>query len=83
VTTYNERGEQYEVHIRADAPYRTSEEAIALLPAPSTRLGSVTLDNVATLAPNSAPTEIIQRRLVSRAFAWRHWRRAAEPIARP
>src|SRR5688572_3581342 len=58
VTTYNEGGEQYEVHIRADARDRTSAEAIALLPVPSSRLGSVTLDNVASLAADSAPTEI-------------------------
>jgi HAE1 family hydrophobic/amphiphilic exporter-1 len=58
VTTYNEGGEQYEVHVRADAPDRTSQEAIALLPVPSSRLGSVTLDNIASFVPDSAPTEI-------------------------
>ena len=58
VTTYNEGGEQYEVHVRADAPDRTSQEAIALLPIPSSRLGSVTLDNIASFVPDSAPTEI-------------------------
>jgi hydrophobic/amphiphilic exporter-1 (mainly G- bacteria), HAE1 family len=58
VTTFNEGGEQYEVHVRADARDRTSEEAIALLPMPSSRLGSVTLNSVATFAPESAPTEI-------------------------
>ena len=29
VTTYNEGGEQYEVHLRADAPDRTTTAAIA------------------------------------------------------
>jgi HAE1 family hydrophobic/amphiphilic exporter-1 len=58
VTTYNEQGEQYEVHVRADGPDRSSEAAIALLPVPSTRLGAVALADVATLAPSSAPTEI-------------------------
>jgi HAE1 family hydrophobic/amphiphilic exporter-1 len=58
VTTYNEDGEQYEVHVRADARDRSSQEAIALLPVPSSQLGSVTLDNVATFIPESAPTEI-------------------------
>ena len=58
VTTYNEGGEQYEVHVRADARDRTSQDAIALLPVPSSRLGSVTLDNVASFAPDTAPTEI-------------------------
>jgi HAE1 family hydrophobic/amphiphilic exporter-1 len=58
VTTYNEGGEQYEVHVRAEARDRSSQEAIALLPVPSSQLGSVTLDNVASFVPESAPTEI-------------------------
>jgi HAE1 family hydrophobic/amphiphilic exporter-1 len=58
VTTYNEGGEQYEVHVRADAKDRTSVEAIAMLPVPSSRLGSVALDNIATFVSDSAPTEI-------------------------
>ncbi len=58
VTTYNEGGEQYEVHVRADARDRTTEEAIGLLPVPSSQLGSVTLNNLARLSPDSAPTEI-------------------------
>jgi HAE1 family hydrophobic/amphiphilic exporter-1 len=58
VTTFNEGGEQYEVHVRADARDRTSQEGIAMLPVPSSKLGIVTLDNVATFAPESAPTEI-------------------------
>jgi hydrophobic/amphiphilic exporter-1 (mainly G- bacteria), HAE1 family len=58
VTTYNEGGEQYEVHVRAGESDRTSEEAVAMLPVPSSRLGSVTLDNIATFASDSAPTEI-------------------------
>jgi HAE1 family hydrophobic/amphiphilic exporter-1 len=58
VTTYNEGGEQYEVHVRAEARDRTTEEAIGLLPVPSSKLGSVTLNHVATFLPDSAPTEI-------------------------
>ena len=58
VTTYNEKGEQYEVHVRAIEADRTSERRVALLPVPSSQLGSVTLDNIATFVPDSAPTEI-------------------------
>jgi len=58
VTTYNEGGEQYEVYVRAGARDRTSPEAVALLPVPSSRLGSVTLDNISTFVTDSAPTEI-------------------------
>ena len=46
VTTYNEGGEQYEVHLRALAENRSTEQAIAALTVPSSRLGSVPLDNV-------------------------------------
>jgi HAE1 family hydrophobic/amphiphilic exporter-1 len=58
VTTYNENGEQYEVHVRAVEADRMSEHRVALLPVPSAQLGSVTLDNIATFVPDSAPTEI-------------------------
>jgi hydrophobic/amphiphilic exporter-1 (mainly G- bacteria), HAE1 family len=58
VTTYNEGGEQYEVHLRARAENRSTEAAIASLTVPSSRLGSVSLDNVANFAPGTAPTDI-------------------------
>jgi HAE1 family hydrophobic/amphiphilic exporter-1 len=58
VTTYNEGGEQYEVYLRAEDRNRGSEAAIAALPVPSTRLGIVTLDNIARLAPGDAPATI-------------------------
>jgi HAE1 family hydrophobic/amphiphilic exporter-1 len=58
VTTYNEGGEQYEVYLRAEDRNRGSEGAIAALPVPSTRLGIVTLDNIARLAPGDAPATI-------------------------
>jgi HAE1 family hydrophobic/amphiphilic exporter-1 len=58
VTTYNEGGEQYEVHLRARAEDRTTEAAIGALTVPSSRLGSVALDDVAGFAPGSGPSEI-------------------------
>jgi HAE1 family hydrophobic/amphiphilic exporter-1 len=58
VTTYNEGGEQYEVHLRARAEDRTSELGISALTVPSTRLGSVPLENLALLKPSEAPTQI-------------------------
>ncbi|MQA30379.1 MAG: hypothetical protein GEU82_11150 [Luteitalea sp.] len=58
VTTYNEAGEQYEVHLRARAENRSTEEAIAALSVPSSRLGSVPLENVATFAAGMAPADI-------------------------
>jgi hydrophobic/amphiphilic exporter-1 (mainly G- bacteria), HAE1 family len=58
VTTFNESGEQYEVHLRARAEDRTTQAAIAGLTVPSSRLGSVSLDNVADFEPGSSPTDI-------------------------
>ncbi len=58
VTTFNEDGEQYEVHLRAEESERGSEEAIAALPVPSSRLGIVTLDNIATFADSDSPATI-------------------------
>jgi HAE1 family hydrophobic/amphiphilic exporter-1 len=58
VTTYNEAGEQYEVHVRAEASDRTSDEALGQLPVPSSRLGAVTLDNVARFSRGEAPSDI-------------------------
>ena len=58
VTTYNEGGEQYEVHLRAREEDRTTQAAIAALTVPSSRLGSVSLDNVADFEPGSSPTDI-------------------------
>jgi hydrophobic/amphiphilic exporter-1 (mainly G- bacteria), HAE1 family len=58
VTTYNEGGEQYEVHLRARVENRSTEAALAGLTVPSSRLGSVALDNVAAFTPGSAPSDI-------------------------
>ena len=58
VTTYNEAGEQYEVHVRAEASDRDTAAAIGRLPIPSSRLGSVLLENVASFAAGEAPSDI-------------------------
>jgi HAE1 family hydrophobic/amphiphilic exporter-1 len=58
VTTYNEAGEQYEVHLRARAENRSTEQAIGALTVPSSKLGSIPLENVASFAPGSAPADI-------------------------
>jgi HAE1 family hydrophobic/amphiphilic exporter-1 len=58
VTTYNEGGEQYEVHLRARAADRTTTAGIAGLAVPSARLGAVSLDNLATFDAGTAPSEI-------------------------
>ena len=58
VTTYNEGGEQYEVHVRAEADDRSSQSAIGQLPVPSSRLGMVALENVATFTSGEAASDI-------------------------
>jgi HAE1 family hydrophobic/amphiphilic exporter-1 len=58
VTTYFEGGEQYEVHLRARVEDRSTESAIGGLTVPSSRLGSVALDDVADFSPSSAPSDI-------------------------
>ena len=58
VTTYNEGGEQYEVHLRAQQADRSTQQAVAALTVPSSRLGTVSLDNVANFSPGSAPSDI-------------------------
>ncbi|HET7219497.1 MAG TPA: efflux RND transporter permease subunit, partial [Vicinamibacterales bacterium] len=58
VTTYNEAGEQYEVHLRAEAQNRDSEGAIGRLTVPSARLGSVALENIAAFSRGEAPADI-------------------------
>ena len=58
VTTYNEGGEQYEVHLRAQLANRSTKEAVAALTVPSSRLGAVSLDNVANFSPGAAPSDI-------------------------
>ena len=58
VTTYNEGGEQYEVHLRAVEGDRQTIEAIGQLTVPSSRLGSVPLHSLARVTEGTALSEI-------------------------
>ena len=58
VTTFNESGEQYEVHLRAEEANRSTQAAIAGLPVPSSRLGIVSLDNIASFGRGDSPATI-------------------------
>jgi HAE1 family hydrophobic/amphiphilic exporter-1 len=57
VTTYNEGGEQYEVHVRAEANDRDSEAALGRLPIPS-RVGTVALEDVARFTRGAESADI-------------------------
>jgi hydrophobic/amphiphilic exporter-1 (mainly G- bacteria), HAE1 family len=58
VSTYNEGGEQYEVHVRAESDHRGSASAIGQLTVPSSKVGSVPLNNLAAFSPGTSPSEI-------------------------
>ncbi len=58
VSSYNEGGEQYDIHLRSEEAYRNSEEALNLLSVPSTKGPSVSLSNVVTFQRNEGPAEI-------------------------
>jgi HAE1 family hydrophobic/amphiphilic exporter-1 len=60
ITTYNEGGEQYEVHVRAAEGFRKDAGGINQLNVPSSRLGSVGLENIVKLGESTGPT-LIQR----------------------
>ena len=58
VTTYNEGGEQYDVHIRAAEGNRSTAESIGRLTVPSAAVGSVPLENIARFSAGTAASEI-------------------------
>lgn len=58
VTTYKELDEQYDVWLRADAPFRDRPDAIEAVTIPSTHAGLVRLSNVARLEPALGPNSI-------------------------
>jgi HAE1 family hydrophobic/amphiphilic exporter-1 len=58
VTTYNEGGEQYEVHLRARPEDRVKDSDLGTLTVPSSRLGAIALENLASLRRGDAPTQI-------------------------
>lgn len=58
VSTYNEGGEQYDIHLRAEDGYRNSQEAMSLLTLPSTKGSTVPMVNVVTFEGREGPSEI-------------------------
>jgi HAE1 family hydrophobic/amphiphilic exporter-1 len=58
VSRYEEGGYQYDILVRADESFRTSQDALALLAVPSTRLGAVPLLDVVDLKRAEGPSQI-------------------------
>jgi HAE1 family hydrophobic/amphiphilic exporter-1 len=58
VSTYSDRGEQYEVHVRATPESRNDVNRLKRISVPSMKLGTVTLDNVVTFDQGTGPSRI-------------------------
>ncbi|HET8939268.1 MAG TPA: efflux RND transporter permease subunit [Polyangiales bacterium] len=58
VSTYEERGEQYEVRLRAERGYRANEDGLALVTIPSTKVGQAPLLDVVSLTREEGPSAI-------------------------
>jgi len=57
-TTFNQGTNQYEVRVRAINPFRTSEEGLARMIVPSSKVGWVTLDTVVKGSQGTGPASI-------------------------
>ncbi len=58
VSTYEEKSEQYEVHLRAERKYRADLEGLALMTVPSTKVGAVPLLDVVRMESDTGPSLI-------------------------
>jgi HAE1 family hydrophobic/amphiphilic exporter-1 len=58
ISTYNEGGEQYEVHARAVPSWRTSAGSVSQMNVPSAKLGAVSLDHVASFEESQGPSQV-------------------------
>lgn len=58
VSDYNEKGEQYEVHVRCVADVRNHLDELKMLTVPSSKLGPVPLDDVVRFEQGTGPAQI-------------------------
>ena len=58
ISTYNENGEQYEVHARAVEQWRTTAEGVRQMAVPSAKLGAVSMDNLARFEESEGPSQV-------------------------
>jgi hypothetical protein len=58
VSTYDDSGEQYDIHLQAEESYRNSREILNLLTVPSTKAGPVAITNLLTLENTDSPSQI-------------------------
>jgi hydrophobic/amphiphilic exporter-1 (mainly G- bacteria), HAE1 family len=58
VSSYEEKGEQYDVRVRADRAYRADDVGLSLLSLPSMSVGEVPLRSVVSLEHSTGPAQI-------------------------
>ncbi|HEX4406966.1 MAG TPA: efflux RND transporter permease subunit [Polyangia bacterium] len=58
VSRYEESGREYDILVRAEEQFRSSQQALALLTVPSSKLGAVPLLDVVELKPDASPSKI-------------------------
>jgi HAE1 family hydrophobic/amphiphilic exporter-1 len=58
VTNFNEKGEQYDVFLRAQEHYRKGAQSIGTLTVASSKIGAVPLDQLVTFVSGTGPAEI-------------------------
>jgi hydrophobe/amphiphile efflux-1 (HAE1) family protein len=58
VSTYDDGGEQYDIHLQAEETYRNTSEVLNLLTVPSSRAGPVAISNLLTLSNTDSPSQI-------------------------
>ena len=58
VSTYDDAGEQYDIHLQAEEVYRNKREILNILTVPSTTAGPVAVTNLLTLENTDSPSQI-------------------------
>jgi hydrophobic/amphiphilic exporter-1 (mainly G- bacteria), HAE1 family len=58
VSTYEEDGQTYDVHLRAEENFRVDADGLALVNVPSSKLGTVPLLDVVKVSKDNAPAKI-------------------------
>jgi HAE1 family hydrophobic/amphiphilic exporter-1 len=58
VTNFNQGGEQYEVHVRAEEQFREGPQGIGLLTVPSSKMDAVPLEQLVKFVPGTGPSQI-------------------------
>jgi HAE1 family hydrophobic/amphiphilic exporter-1 len=58
VSTFNDGGDQYEVHVRAESRFRADSDSLKRLVIPSSKLGTVSLDQLVIYKEGTGPSSI-------------------------